>query len=121
VTWLASSEEGGADGTDLFLAGTCLQLWGFHTAWKQQRVGQEGGGGGRGRREGEGGILLLVTCFAAGPQLGIHLHLGKQIISEDDFLCLKSFDFCHGHWLMGLSWMKREGSVPARSSVCVVS
>lgn len=109
MTWLASSEEGGADGTDLFLAGTCLQLWGFHTAWKQQRVGQEGG------------ILLLVTCFAAGPQLGIHLHLGKQIISEDDFLCLKSFDFCHGHWLMGLSWMKREGSVPARSSVCVVS
>lgn len=75
----------------------------------------------RERRGERSGILLLVTCFAAGPQLGIHLHLGKQIISEDDFLCLKSFDFCHGHWLMGLSWMKREGSVPARSSVCVVS
>lgn len=33
--------------------------------------------------------------------MGIHLHLGKQIISEDDFLCLKSFDFCHGHWANG--------------------
>lgn len=26
-----------------------------------------------------------------GPWLGIHMHIGKLVTSEDDFLCLKFF------------------------------
>lgn len=42
VTWLVNTEEGwGPHGTDLVLAGTCLEIWSFHkqAVWWQQGRG----------------------------------------------------------------------------------
>lgn len=55
----------GPDGTDLVLDGTYLEVWGFHTQTSCAVAAK-----GQGRVGGKGGILLLVTCFAAGPLAG---------------------------------------------------
>lgn len=89
VTWLVSTEGGWGLMGQTALDSTFLEVWGFHTQTScvvaaKDRVGWAG---------------RVGFCFWSPVlQLGPHLHLGKLITSEHDFLCLKSFDFCHRHW-----------------------